>query len=365
MTTNTKQDINNFLDLFLNDIPMMDVRASVEFNHGSFPNTVNLPLLNDQERADVGTTYKQQGKDEAVALGHRLVQGDIKAERVKLWAEFARQNPNGCLFCFRGGMRSHIVQEWLREAGVDYPLIEGGYKKVRRFLIDSLDEIVEKEKFIVISGRTGVGKTIVINSLPNSVDLEGLANHRGSSFGRKVDDQPTQINFENSLAIKLLKITQKPSCTIFVEDESSTIGKCSLPLTLFEKMKAAPVIVLEDSLENRIEAIKKEYVTDMCNSYKSVYGDESFGKFSEYLLLSLDRVKRRLGLDNHKTINLLMTEALAAQEKTNDTSLHSAWISSLLINYYDPMYDYQLSHKSDRVVFKGTKDDILQYCSSN
>ena len=357
------RDIDDFKGLFLNDIPMLDVRAPIEFNQGAFSHAVNIPLLNDKEREIVGTTYKNEGQDAAVKLGHELVCGDVKAERLEKWVEFAKQNPNGCLYCFRGGMRSHLVQEWLKEAGVDYPLVTGGYKSLRRFLIDKTDELVTKKEFIVISGSTGVGKTIVINKLSNSIDLEGLANHRGSSFGGVVSGQPSQIDFENRLAVKLLKLTEQFKGTLFVEDESRTIGNLGLPISLINKMKESKIIVLEDSIENRIEAIKKDYVVDLLAEYKNVYADNAFAKFSEFLVDSLFRVRKRLGLQNHKEILVLLENALSEQGKTDSTSLHKAWISELLIKYYDPMYNYQLDKKKDRVIFKGNKEEVLEYCS--
>lgn len=174
----TRPDTDQYRQLFLNDTPLMDVRAPVEFSRGSFPNTVNAPLMNDEERHRVGICYKEKGQDEAIKLGHQLVSGDIKAERIAAWKRFALEHPEGYLFCFRGGLRSRLTQQWLKEAGVDYPLVKGGYKALRRFLIDTLDEVVRSATFHIISGRTGTGKTRVLHQLPNPVDLEDLANHR-------------------------------------------------------------------------------------------------------------------------------------------------------------------------------------------
>lgn len=126
-------DITDYRDIFLNDRPMMDTRAPVEFVKGAFPGVVNLPLMTDDERQRVGTCYKQQGQQAAIVLGHELVSGAIKAERVEQWAQFARANPDGYLYCFRGGLRSQIVQQWLHEAGLDYPRVGGGYKAMRTF----------------------------------------------------------------------------------------------------------------------------------------------------------------------------------------------------------------------------------------
>ena len=157
--------MDGFLHLFVNDTPLLDVRAPVEFGKGSFPAAVNLPLLNDAERQAVGTMYKKEGQEAAIRLGHQLINGDVKAGRIQQWQSFARQHPAGYLFCFRGGMRSHIVQEWLREAGTDYPLVNGGYKALRRFLFEVIDDIIARTNFIIVSGRTGVGKTTFSSSV--------------------------------------------------------------------------------------------------------------------------------------------------------------------------------------------------------
>jgi tRNA 2-selenouridine synthase len=178
-------DCTDYRDIFLNDRPMMDARAPVEFLKGSFPGVVNLPLMNDHERQRVGTCYKQHGQQAAVELGHQLVSGAIKTERVQAWADFARAHPDGLLYCFRGGLRSQIVQQWLKdEAGIDYPRVGGGYKAMRTFLLDTMDQAVAQCDFVLLGGMTGTGKTEVLTQLNNGLDLEGYANHRGSSFGK-------------------------------------------------------------------------------------------------------------------------------------------------------------------------------------
>ena len=188
-----REDARDFRALFLDGVPMMDTRAPVEFTKGAFPGVVNLPLMTDLERQKVGTCYKQHGQDAAIKLGHQLVGGETKAHRVAAWAAFARANPHGYLYCFRGGLRSQIVQQWLHEAGIDYPRITGGYKAMRTFLLDTLEEAVAQCRFVVVGGMTGTGKTDVLAQLPDALDLEGHANHRGSSFGKRATGQPAQI----------------------------------------------------------------------------------------------------------------------------------------------------------------------------
>jgi tRNA 2-selenouridine synthase len=116
-----RPDTDDYRALFLNPTPMMDMRAPTEFAHGAFPSALSLPLMSDEERALVGTCYKQRGQAAAIELGHQLVRGEVKAQRVAQWAAFARQHPQGYLYCFRGGLRSQTVQQWLREVGYRVP----------------------------------------------------------------------------------------------------------------------------------------------------------------------------------------------------------------------------------------------------
>lgn len=119
-----RENSDDYRQIFLSGLPLMDARAPVEFHKGAFPGAVNLPLMNDIERQKVGTCYKVHGQQAAIELGHKLVCGAIKEERIAAWAAFARANPEGYLYCFRGGLRSQITQQWLREeAGIELSLI--------------------------------------------------------------------------------------------------------------------------------------------------------------------------------------------------------------------------------------------------
>jgi tRNA 2-selenouridine synthase len=133
----SRVDSSDYAGLFLADTPLLDTRAPLEFARGAFPAARNLPLMSDEERAAVGSCYKQRGQDAAIALGQELVSGVIRDARITAWREFARAHPEGYLYCFRGGLRSQIVQQWLRDSGIDYPRVSGGYKAMRRFLIDT------------------------------------------------------------------------------------------------------------------------------------------------------------------------------------------------------------------------------------
>ena len=357
-----RANTNDYLNLFLADTPLMDVRAPVEFTKGSFPGAVNAPLMNDDERHRVGIRYKEKGQASAIELGHQLVSGDLKAERIAAWKRFAIQHPDGYLFCFRGGLRSQLTQQWLKDAGIDYPLVVGGYKALRRFLIDSLEQLATNAPLRILSGRTGTGKTRVLQDLPNPLDLEGLANHRGSSFGRQVTPQPSQIDFENALAIALLKACHLRQGPIYLEDESRLIGRCALPDTLRERMAQADLMILERPMAERVAIIREDYVEAMLASYRERDGEEAgWFNFSDYLLSALDRIRRRLGGERHRRLRQSMEDALTRQLAGAGLDGHDAWIQDLLENYYDPMYDYQLSQKEGRIAVRGTPDELVAW----
>lgn len=360
----SRPDTDDFLALFLNDVPLMDVRAPVEFSRGSFPSAENAPLMNDEERHRVGICYKEKGQDCAIELGHQLVAGDIKALRIEAWKRFVASHPQGYLFCFRGGLRSRLTQQWIRESGIDYPLVKGGYKALRRFLIDSLESLIASSEFRIISGRTGTGKTRVLQQLPNPVDLEGLANHRGSSFGRQVTPQPSQIDFENRLAVSMLKATHRVGGAIYLEDESRLVGRCALPLSLRARMAEAPLMVLEQSMEERTAIIREDYVDNMLRDYTARDGElAGWQNFQEYLLSALDRIHKRLGGERHRELRDMMAGALEQQQHNGEPGGHDAWIRALLENYYDPMYDYQLDQKKGRIVVQGDPATIVDWAN--
>lgn len=358
--------LDDYRSFFLNNIPLLDVRAPVEFSQGAFPFTENVPLMNDQERTDVGICYKRHGQDEAIKLGHQLVQGDIKTERVNHWANFFEQNPQGILYCFRGGMRSKISQQWIYEkTGIIYPRIKGGYKAMRRFLIDELVTSSQLITPIILGGRTGIGKTLLLKKIKQQLNLEGLFHHRGSVFGRHVTSQPSQIDIENNLSIELLKHLHQGHSQILLEDEGSNIGSRRLPECLFNKMKQSPIVLLEADIEERINIIFQEYIIESLAEHQSFYDEEQgFKHWVEQLHDALDKIQRRLGGVRHKELKVILTNALHEHVSGNAES-HKEWIKVLLVDYYDPMYDYQLNKKQDRVVFKGTQDAILDYLQSN
>jgi len=354
---------DDFKQIFLSGAPLMDVRAPVEFAKGAFPGAVNVPLMNDSEREQVGTRYTRRGQQAAIDLGHELVCGDVKKRRIAAWADFARAHPEGYLYCFRGGLRSRISQEWLKtEADIDYPRIIGGYKAMRTFLMETTEQAAAQSELLVVGGLTGVGKTEVLEALDNAIDLEGHANHRGSSFGKRATPQPSQIDFENALAVDLLRKRAAGYRRLVVEDEGHMIGRCVVPSAFHQLMGESPLVWLEEDFAGRVERILKDYVVDLSAEFIARDGPEAgFDAFAVRLRQSLDGIVKRLGGERHRRLVDIMDAALAEQRPSGAVDLHRDWIEGLLGEYYDPMYAYQKEKKAERIVFSGDKDAVIAY----
>jgi tRNA 2-selenouridine synthase len=356
--------ISDYRKLLRDGTPLLDVRAPVEFDKGAFPNTTNMPLLADDERHQIGIEYKEEGHDAAVDLGKKLISGEIKNERVAAWTEYVKAHPEGALYCFRGGMRSRITQMWIEEAtGIAYPRIEGGYKALRRYLVDQLEsDIPEQINPVVIGGRTGVGKTRLLVTLPHHIDLEGLARHRGSAFGNYAIPQPTQIEFENRLAIELIRLIDSGHQAFAVEDESRNVGRVHLNQELHDRFASAPLVILEASLDERVEITFDEYVTEALAEFRNLHGDDAgFDAWKSYVTNAFSRIRRRLGGERHQIMMQQIETAMQLHHDQNRPDAHKAWIADLLENYYDPMYDYQLSKKQQRIIFSGNRKAVADF----
>ena len=355
--------IDNYQQLFLNDIHLLDVRAPVEYQQGAFPLAKNLPLINDDERQAIGIRYKEMGQEQAIDLGHELVQGKVKETRVENWAEFTQQYPQGVLYCFRGGMRSKISQQWIYEkTGIVYPRVRGGYKALRRFLIDELDNSAKLIQPIILGGRTGAGKTLLLNRIKHKIDLEEIYKHRGSAFGRHVIPQPSQIDIENNLSINLLKHRNNSITKLVLEDEAPAIGSRRLPDSLVNTMRQSPLILLEVGIEERVDIIFDEYIVAALSEHQNLLGEsEGFDTWSKNLLEALAKIQRRLGGQHYKTIKSDMEYAIDRQRHADESLHHKEWIHSLLAGYYDPMYDYQLGKKTERVIYRGDPESVLEH----
>lgn len=358
----------DFKKIFLSNTPLLDVRAPVEFAHGSLPGAVNLPILNDSERALIGTTYKNQGSEAAVALGYQIISGPVKAERLEAWQSFLREHPQAILYCFRGGKRSQITQQWLRENGWSRPLLVGGYKAARQFLLEEIDRFSRERELLVVSGPTGSGKTHFLHQVQSfypCIDLEMLARHRGSAFGALDQAQPTQIDFENHLARTLLRAEDKftPTARPLVEDESRVIGKVYQPNSFFERLRGGEVLWLEEPLDVRIANVFNDYVvatalglstqqTPRCAEELEILRTQALQVFAKYRH-SVAQISTRLGGLRAQEVLADIASAEADFLNNNTLEKNRTWIEKLLLYYYDPLYLGSLRRRQVKVVFKG------------
>lgn len=272
---NTLQ-IHDFISL-PHAIPIVDVRTPTEFEHGHITCAYNIPLFTNEERVQVGTTYKQAGREAAILLGFDLTGAK--------WSGFIKDalhiSPEKriAVHCWRGGMRSGAMAWALNLYGFEVYLLEGGYKKYRHWV---LNKFTVHFQLIILGGMTGSGKTQVLHQLNKAgeqvIDLEELAQHQGSSYGSLGKlVQPTQEQFENDLATHLSQMdTERP---LWLEDESLTIGKRFIPNPLWHQMREAPVIKLNIPLTQRINFLVQHY-----------------GKLNEdFLISSTERIGKRIG----------------------------------------------------------------------
>jgi tRNA 2-selenouridine synthase len=329
---------------------IVDVRAPVEFLAGSIPGSINLPILNDDERARVGTVYKNQGSDQAVALGHELVAGALKESRIGAWSEAVRARPESTFItCFRGGMRSKLAQAWTAENGFPVPRLEGGYKKMRARLMEEIERFSAARELLVLTGKTGAGKTKVLVELKRpKLDLEALAHHRGSAFGGHRDPQPAQIDFENRLALDMFRLP--PERQVVIEDESRLIGSVVLPEKLFLKMRSAPVAILDEPLEVRIENTLQEYVV----------AHENEGNLFPSLRESLFRIQRKLGGVRYQEVAHDLRHAQMVFRETRDHAPSRVWIEKLLVWYYDPLYENSFARRKPTEFVRGDRKKMLE-----
>jgi tRNA 2-selenouridine synthase len=352
-----------FRQLLADQTPLIDVRAPLEFSHGSIPGAVNLPLLEDREREAVGKAYRTSGQQAAIELGRQLVSGEVRQERMARWVSFVTEHPHAMLYCLRGGLRSRTAQEWLQESGLPVPRIAGGYKALRRFLIESINRASASCDLLMVGGKTGCGKTELVKRLEASVDLEGLANHRGSAFGRRVTPQPSQIDFENRLALQLLQLPFENFRRLVLEDEGRAIGSLAIPLVLFERMRSEPLALIEEPLPARVDTVLHAYIEVNYGDFLAGCPETAEPDFREHLLSALLRIRKRLGPEHYEEIRYDLVDALRCQFQGEGFATHRVWIEKLLRYYYDPMYAYQLEKKVHRIVFRGDHDEFLGWAA--
>lgn len=352
---------SDFRSIVLGKTPLIDVRAPVEYTKGAFPGAVNLPLMDDEERRLVGIRYKEAGNAEAVRLGHQLVSGRVKEARIRAWSDFMDARPEAKLYCFRGGQRSKIAQEWLHEAGRTIVRLQGGYKAFRTFLMEEIERSPTRFSPIILGGRTGSGKTLLLQHVRNAVDLEAIANHRGSSFGRKITPQPTQINFETALAYALLNILEQNFRHLVFEDEGKNVGVLFLPRTFTRHLAKGPLVVLETPTQRRVEITFDEYVLGAQQLYRQAPFPDPLEAWAQTIRQAMQRIERRLGNQRLGEVGRIFESALSEQRRTGGLDAYRPWVRYLLEEYYDPMYDYQIAKRTERITFRGPHEAVLEH----
>jgi tRNA 2-selenouridine synthase len=324
-------------------LPVLDVRSPAEFAQGHIPLAGSLPLFSNEERALVGTTYKKEGKEKAILLGF-----DLAGPK---WSGFVRQalelapEKKVVLHCWRGGMRSGAMAWALDLYGFDVYLLDGGYKRYRKWVLGQF----EKEyRLMVIGGKTGSGKTRILQQLDHLgeqvIDLEDIAQHRGSSYGSMNSlIQPSQEQMENILADWLSKLD--PQKRTWVEDESSNIGKRMIPRPFWNQIRKAPLVDLLVDFDQRVKALVTEY--------------GSLDK--EFLVECTDRIRKRVGTEHTKNAIAAIREdrmdefirlVLVYYDKTYLASLKDrdpARILAVAIAGADPLLDAQKILDAQRI----------------
>jgi tRNA 2-selenouridine synthase len=315
-----KIEISKFLALSTT-IPIIDVRSPGEYRNGHIPGAFNIPLFDDNERAEVGIKYKKEGRAKAILTGLNLIGPSLEDKLTKALL-LARDNKL-LVHCWRGGMRSESMAWLFSLGGIETEILDGGYKSYRNFILSKFSEPC---RMVVLGGLTGSGKTLILKRLEasghNVIDLEGLANHKGSAFGALGQStQPTAENFSNNLYNEWEKCDLRK--IIWAEDESKNIGVVFIPDQIYSKMQKSPVIAIIMDIKTRVSRLLEEY---------SRYPKEE-------LIASIQKISKRLGGDNTR-------DAIKAIEK--DDFEHAIEIT---LKYYDKTYMYGLTKRPERQVF--------------
>ena len=308
--------IEKFLKLS-GSIPVIDVRSPAEYKQAHFPSAINIPLLDNEERKIVGTLYKKKSREEAIRTGFEIIAG--KTSSLINRGVKAAKDSELLIYCWRGGMRSASLAWLFERQGINVRLLSGGYKNYRRTFKKYLSSGLNLN---VVGGMTGSGKTEILKELKafgcQVIDLEGIANHKGSAFGSLgEEEQPTTEQFENYLFTEFNKLDK--SKPIWVEDESRNIGKVFIPDELFSLMRKSSLYVINMPKEKRIERLVIDY-----------------GKYPDELLIErVERIGRKIGGQNMKT----------AVEAIHNKNYKVAADISLF--YYDKTYNFGLNERSD------------------
>lgn len=324
-----KIDVSAFLELAEN-IPVIDVRSPAEFSAGHIPGAVNIPIFNDDERAVVGTKYKKEGRIPAIIEGLKLT-GPSMSKKLE---QALKESKEGKLLvhCWRGGMRSEAMAWLFSQGDIHTEVLEGGYKAYRNHILEAISG---KQKMIVLGGMTGSSKTHILRFLKNLgeqvIDLEGLANHKGSAFGSLGQPpQPTTEQFANNLFTEWRKLDN--NFPFWVEDESRNIGTVFIPDCLYGNMQNTRAIILMMDVKTRLPRLMEEY---------SVYPAET-------LKASILKISKRLGGDNTR-------DALAAVDAGDISKA-----IEISLYYYDKAYSYGLTKKkAEKLIYVETDTDDI------
>jgi len=303
--------------------PLFDVRTPSEYQKGHIPTAVNLPIFSDEERAVVGTIYKQKNPQEALLKGLELVGPKLRSiiEQVKSHTETTAVS----VHCWRGGKRSGSIAWLLGMAGYQVTSLQGGYKAYRTQVLENLTNPLPQ--LIVLGGKTGCGKTKILKALAEQgeqiIDLEGLANHKGSAFGDiGQSEQPSTEQFENNLYEHIRGLDKNKR--IWIENESKGIGKIFLPNPFWAQMKAAPLVNIELPDKERLAFLIKEYTVGDIAALKTGF----------------HKIKKRLGGKRYQeAIDLLEQKEVAAAAR-------------IALQYYDKSYQYMLNKNTAPTIHK-------------
>lgn len=324
-----KINVIKFLEL-AESIPLIDVRSPSEFKFGHIPGAINIPLFNDIERAAVGTKYKKEGRIPAIIEGLKQT-GPSMYFKLEQAISIAK-NGKILVHCWRGGMRSEAMAWLFSQGGIETEVLDGGYKSYRHYILESISE---KRKLIVLGGMTGSSKTHILKYLKDHgqkvIDLEGIANHKGSAFGSLGQPpQPSTEQFANLLFNELKLIGSDLPC--WVEDESRNIGSVFMPDGFYSNMQNSPVIVLIMDVKTRLPRLIKEYSTYPAESLKT----------------NILKISKRLGGNNTR-------DAINAVEAGD-----FARAIQITLYYYDKAYLFGLKRKTQKnlIYVETTSDDI-------
>ncbi len=321
--------VNEFI-LSAQHIPVIDARSPSEYKLGHFPGAHNIPLLDDEVRVQVGTIYKKEGKEAAVELAFKLVGPQFYEMIQKAKAIDSKQE---CMvYCWRGGLRSNTLAWVLSLSGFKINLLNGGYKSYRNWVLKKLEE---EKRLMVIGGRTGCGKTEILEELKKKseqvIDLENFANHKGSAFGSLGKPaQPSNQQFENNVAMEWNRLD--PAKITWIENESRQIGVNIVPLKIFESIRQATVLELTLPLELRAKKILKDYGQFPVNDLKACTA----------------KLQKRLG-----------------PKETQDALAHldagelAEWLK-IVMSYYDKMYSHSSTIRKEGSIFQ-LESDTMDY----